>query len=101
MMKLAVISFTVNGTRLNWKLCATLSEKLKTNAAARDEILIFGYVKSKQSPVLEEAGKQPECMVWQRPLNDWAREMFGIHGCFDFYWSHGNRGACDRAFGAG
>ena len=76
MMKLAVISFTVNGTRLNRKLCATLSEKLKTNAAARDEILIFGYVKSKQPPVLEEAGKQPECMVWQRPLNDWAREMF-------------------------
>lgn len=76
MMKLAVISFTVNGTRLNRKLCATLSEKLKTNAAACDEILIFGYVKSKQSPVLEEAGKQPECMVWQRPLNDWAREMF-------------------------
>ena len=26
--------------------------------------------------MLEEAGKQPECMVWQRPLNDWAREMF-------------------------
>ena len=76
MMKLAVISFTVNGTRLNRKLCATLSEKLKTNAAARDEILIFCYVKSKQPPVLEEAGKQPECMVWQRPLNDWAREMF-------------------------
>ena len=75
-MKLAVISFTVNGTRLNRKLCATLSEKLKTNAAARDEILIFCYVKSKQPPVLEEAGKQPECMVWQRPLNDWAREMF-------------------------
>ena len=76
MMKLAVISFTVNGTRLNRKLCATLSEKMKTNAAARDEILIFCYVKSKQPPVLEEAGKQPECMVWQRPLNDWAREMF-------------------------
>ena len=76
MMKLAVISFTVNGTRLNRKLCATLSEKLKTNAAARDEILIFCYVKSKQPPVLEEAGRQPECMVWQRPLNDWAREMF-------------------------
>ena len=76
MMKLAVISFTVNGTRLNRKLCATLSEKLKTNAADRDEILIFCYVKSKQPPVLEEAGKQPECMVWQRPLNDWAREMF-------------------------
>ena len=76
MMKLAVISFTVNGTRLNRKLCAALSEELKTNAAARDEISILGYVKSKQPPVLEEAGKQPECMVWQRPLNDWAREMF-------------------------
>ena len=76
MMKLAVISFTVNGTRLNRKLCAALSEELKTNAAARDEIPIFCYVKSKQPPVLEEAGKQPECMVWQRPLNDWAREMF-------------------------
>lgn len=75
-MKLAVISFTVNGTRLNRKLCAALSEELKTNAAARDEISILGYVKSKQPPVLEEAGKQPECMVWQRPLNDWAREMF-------------------------
>lgn len=97
MMKLAVISFTVNGTRLNRKLCAALSEKLqnganpmkpalsetctqntklKTNAATRDEIPIFCYVKSKQPPVLEEAGKQPECMVWQRSLNDWAREMF-------------------------
>ena len=97
MMKLAVISFTVNGTRLNRKLCATLSEKLqnganpmssalletciqntklKTNTDARDEISVFCYVKSKQPPVLEEAGKQPECMVWQRPLNDWAREMF-------------------------
>lgn len=97
MMKLAVISFTVNGTRLNRKLCAALSEKLqnganpmkpalsetctqntklKTNAAARDEIPIFCYVKSKQPPVLEEAGKRPECMVWQRSLNDWAREMF-------------------------
>ena len=76
MMKLAVISFTVNGTRLNRKLCAALSEELKTNAAARDEISIFCYAKSKQPPVLEEAGKQPECMVWQRPLNDWAREMF-------------------------
>lgn len=96
-MKLAVISFTVNGTRLNRKLCAALSEKLqnganpmkpalsetctqntklKTNAAARDEIPIFCYVKSKQPPVLEEAGKRPECMVWQRSLNDWAREMF-------------------------
>ena len=96
-MKLAVISFTVNGTRLNRKLCAALSEKLqnganpmkpalsetctqntklKTNAATRDEIPIFCYVKSKQPPVLEEAGKQPECMVWQRSLNDWAREMF-------------------------
>ena len=68
MMKLAVISFTVNGTRLNRKLCAALSEKLqnganpmkpalsetctqntklKTNAATRDEIPIFCYVKSK------------------------------------------------------
>lgn len=96
-MKLAVISFTVNGTRLNRKLCATLSEKLqnganpmssslletciqntklKTNTDARDEISVFCYVKSKQPPVLEEAGKQPECMVWQRSLNDWAREMF-------------------------
>lgn len=89
MMKLAVISFTVNGTRLNRKLCATLSEKLKTNAAARDEILIFCYVKSKQPPVLEEAGKQPECMVWQRPLNDWAREMFAAMDALIFIGATG------------
>ena len=89
MMKLAVISFTVNGTRLNRKLCATLSEKMKTNAAARDEILIFCYVKSKQPPVLEEAGKQPECMVWQRPLNDWAREMFAAMDALIFIGATG------------
>ena len=27
-----------------------------------------------------------------------SRKCLCIHGCFDFYWSHGNRGACDRAF---
>lgn len=110
MMKLAVISFTVNGTRLNRKLCATLSEKLqnganpmssalletciqntklKTNTDARDEISVFCYVKSKQPPVLEEAGKQPECMVWQRPLNDWAREMFAAMDALIFIGATG------------
>ncbi len=109
-MKLAVISFTVNGTRLNRKLCATLSEKLqnganpmssalletciqntklKTNTDARDEISVFCYVKSKQPPVLEEAGKQPECMVWQRPLNDWAREMFAAMDALIFIGATG------------
>ena len=66
MMKLAVISFTVNGTRLNRKLGAVLEQKLQ----------VFRYVKSKQPQVLEEAGKQPECRVWQGSLNDWAKEMF-------------------------
>ncbi len=66
MMKLAVISFTVNGTRLNRKLGTMLEQKLQ----------VFRYVKSKQPQVLEEAGKQPECMVWQGSLNDWAKEMF-------------------------
>lgn len=66
MMKLAVISFTVNGTRLNRKLGTVLEQKLQ----------VFRYVKSKQPQVLEEAGKQPECMVWQGSLNDWAKEMF-------------------------
>ena len=65
-MKLAVISFTVNGTRLNRKLGTMLEQKLQ----------VFRYVKSKQPQVLEEAGKQPECMVWQGSLNDWAKEMF-------------------------
>lgn len=109
-MKLAVISFTVNGTRLNRKLCATLSEKLqnganpmssalletciqntklKTNTDARDEISVFCYVKSKQPPVLEEAGKQPECMVWQRPLNDWTREMFAAMDALIFIGATG------------
>ena len=46
MMKLAVISFTVNGTRLNRKLGTMLEQKLQ----------VFRYVKSKQPQVLEEAG---------------------------------------------